>query len=37
VPRRPTKPTKASQRERLETKKQRSGVKALRQGKPALD
>jgi ribosome-associated protein len=32
VPRRPTRPTKASRRRRLETKKRRSGIKALRGG-----
>src|SRR3981189_2445428 len=32
VPRRPTKPTKASRRRRLESKKRRSGIKALRGG-----
>ncbi len=37
VPRRPTKPTAASRRARLETKKRRSGIKSLRQEKPALD
>jgi ribosome-associated protein len=37
VPRRPTKPTKASRRERLDTKKRRSGIKKLRQGRPSLD
>jgi len=30
VPRRATKPTKASRRRRLESKKRRSGIKALR-------
>ena len=30
VPRRPTKPTKASRRRRLESKKRRGGIKALR-------
>jgi ribosome-associated protein len=34
VPRRATKPTKASRRRRLETKKRRSGVKALRGAAP---
>jgi ribosome-associated protein len=34
VPRRPTRPTKASRRRRLETKKRRSGIKALRGGAP---
>jgi len=37
VARRPTKPTKASQRERLEGKKHRSGVKKMRQNKPGYD
>jgi ribosome-associated protein len=32
VPRRATKPTKASRRRRLESKKRRSGIKALRGG-----
>jgi ribosome-associated protein len=36
-PRRPTKPTKASKVRRLESKKQRSGVKSLRQNKPGFD
>jgi ribosome-associated protein len=36
VPRRATKPTKASRRERLDTKKRRSGVKNLR-GKVSFD
>jgi ribosome-associated protein len=36
-PRRPTKPTKASRTRRLEGKKRRSGVKALRVGKPEVD
>jgi ribosome-associated protein len=36
VPRRPTKPTKASRRRRLESKKRRGGIKALRRtGVPA--
>ena len=34
IPRRATKPTKASRRRRLETKKRRSGIKALRGGAP---
>ncbi|MGZ5903970.1 MAG: alternative ribosome rescue aminoacyl-tRNA hydrolase ArfB [Reyranella sp.] len=34
VPRRATKPTKASRRRRLESKKRRAGVKALRGGTP---
>jgi ribosome-associated protein len=37
VPRRPTRPTAASRRKRIEGKKLRSGVKRLRQGKPGLD
>ena len=37
VPRRATRPTKASKQRRIETKKRRSGLKALRQGKPNLD
>ncbi|HEY2135868.1 MAG TPA: alternative ribosome rescue aminoacyl-tRNA hydrolase ArfB [Xanthobacteraceae bacterium] len=32
VPRRPTKPTKASRHRRLESKKRRSGIKAMRGG-----
>ena len=36
-PRRATKPTKASKQRRLESKKRRSGVKSLRQGKPSFD
>jgi ribosome-associated protein len=36
-PRRPTRPTMASKRERLETKKRRSGVKNLRQRKPGME
>jgi ribosome-associated protein len=35
--RRPTKPTKAAKRERLDAKKRRSSIKSLRQGKPSLD
>src|SRR5262245_13285641 len=35
VPRRTTKPTKASKQRRIESKKHRSGVKALRQSKPS--
>src|ERR1700692_4739076 len=34
VPRRATRPTKASRRRRLESKKRRSGIKALRGGAP---
>ena len=37
VPRRATKPTKASKQRRIEGKKRRSSVKALRQGKPSLE
>jgi ribosome-associated protein len=37
VPRRATKPTKASKQRRIESKKHRSGLKSLRQGKPGLD
>ena len=37
VPRRATKPTRASRRERLESKKRRSGVKRLRQAKPSFE
>ena len=37
VPRRATKPTKASRRRRLESKKRRGGIKALRRGKTALE
>jgi ribosome-associated protein len=37
IPRRPTKPTKGSRERRIETKKRRSGVKRLRQGKPGLE
>ena len=37
VPRRPTKPTKAARRRRLEAKKHRAGIKSLRGGKPGLD
>ena len=36
-PRRPTRPTLASKRERLDTKKRRSGIKNLRQRKPAME
>jgi len=34
IPRRATKPTKASRRRRLDSKKRRSGIKALRGGAP---
>ncbi len=37
VPRRATRPTKASKQKRLEGKKRRSGIKDLRRGKPSLD
>jgi ribosome-associated protein len=37
VPRRPTKPTKASREKRLEGKKVRSNIKGLRRSKPSLD
>ena len=37
VPRRATKPTKASKQKRLEGKKRRGGIKELRRGKPSLD
>jgi hypothetical protein len=37
VPRRPTKPPRASRRERLDTKKRRSGIKRLRQVKPSFE
>jgi ribosome-associated protein len=37
IPRRATKPTKASKRERLESKKRRSGIKSMRQSKPTWD
>jgi ribosome-associated protein len=37
IPRRATKPTKASKQRRIEGKKRRSGLKALRRGKPALE
>lgn len=36
-PRRATKPTKASKQRRLESKKRRSGIKSLRQGRPGVD
>jgi ribosome-associated protein len=36
-PRRPTRPTLASKRERLDSKKRRSGIKHLRQRKPAME
>src|SRR6202049_904574 len=37
TPRRPTRPTLGSKLRRLEGKKRRSGVKALRQGKPVVE
>jgi ribosome-associated protein len=37
IPRRPTKPTRASKQKRLEGKKVRSGIKGLRRAKPTLD
>ena len=37
IKRRPTKPTKGSRERRIESKKRRSGVKKLRQGKPSPD
>jgi ribosome-associated protein len=37
VPRRPTKPTAAARRQRLESKKRRSVLKRLRQGKPSFE
>jgi ribosome-associated protein len=37
VPRRPTRPTKASRRRRLDSKKRRGGIKALRGGKAPMD
>jgi ribosome-associated protein len=37
TPRRPTKVPKAQRRERLESKKHRSGIKNLRRGKPGWD
>ena len=37
VPRRATRPPKASRRERLEGKRHRSGIKAMRRSKPAFD
>jgi ribosome-associated protein len=37
VPRRPTKPTKASRERRIEGKKRRAKVKGMRQTKPAFD
>jgi ribosome-associated protein len=37
TPRRPTKPTRSSRERRLTGKKIRSGIKALRQGKPGTE
>ncbi len=37
VKRRPTKPSKAAKQRRLDSKKQRSSIKGLRQRKPSLD
>jgi ribosome-associated protein len=37
TPRRPTKPTRGSKERRLATKKNRSSIKSLRQGKPPLE
>jgi len=37
TPRRPTRPTAGSRERRLESKKQRSRIKGLRQNKPALE
>ena len=37
TPRRPTRPTLGSKVRRLEGKKRRSGIKALRQGKPTVE
>ena len=37
VPRRATKPTKASKVRRIEGKKRRSGIKSLRRSKPSLE
>ena len=37
VPRRPTKPTKASRRRRVDDKKRRGSIKALRQGRGPMD
>jgi ribosome-associated protein len=37
VPRRATKPTKASKQKRIDTKKRRGGIKSLRQKKPSVD
>ena len=37
ITRRPTKPTRASRERRIDSKKRRSGVKRLRQGKPGVE
>ena len=37
TPRRPTKPTRGSRERRLAAKKNRAGIKGLRQAKPALE
>ncbi|MCZ7658640.1 MAG: alternative ribosome rescue aminoacyl-tRNA hydrolase ArfB [Xanthobacteraceae bacterium] len=37
VPRRPTRPTLASRKRRLEAKKRRAGIKGLRQAKPGMN
>ena len=37
IPRRATKPTKASKLKRIEGKKRRSGIKQMRSGKPSWD
>ena len=37
IPRRPTKPTRASRERRIETKKRRSTIKGLRRAKPPQD
>jgi ribosome-associated protein len=37
TPRRPTRPTRGSKERRLATKKNRSSIKSLRQGKPGLE
>jgi ribosome-associated protein len=37
TPRRATKPSRASKQRRIENKKRRSGIKALRRGKPPLE
>jgi ribosome-associated protein len=37
TPRRPTRPTRGSKERRLATKKNRSGIKSLRQEKPGLE